>query len=107
MKFIDLFSGLGGFHLALTDQGHKCVYSCEIEDSLRDLYKKNFNIYPDGDITKIDVKKFQVMTFYVLVFLVSLFQRLVIVKDLTMKLQDRCFFICLRSSKSIIQNLFF
>jgi DNA (cytosine-5)-methyltransferase 1 len=57
MKFIDLFAGLGGFHLALTDQGHKCVYSCEIEESLRDLYKKNFNIYPDGDITKIDVKK--------------------------------------------------
>lgn len=57
MKFIDLFAGLGGFHLALSKQGHKCVYACEIGDSLRKFYKKNFNILPDGDVTKIDIKK--------------------------------------------------
>ena len=57
MKFVDLFAGLGGFHLALSGQGHTCVYACEIEDSLRNHYKKNFKIYPDGDITKINIKK--------------------------------------------------
>ena len=57
MKFIDLFAGLGGFHLALASQGHKCVYACEIEDQLRKFYKKNFNILPESDITKIDINK--------------------------------------------------
>lgn len=53
MKFVDLFAGLGGFHLALSKLGHKCVYACEIESHLRTHYKKNFDIYPDGDITKV------------------------------------------------------
>ena len=56
MKFVDLFAGLGGFHLALSKLGHKCVYACEIENYLRNHYQKNFKIYPEGDITKIKSK---------------------------------------------------
>ena len=49
-------AGLGGFHVALSALGHKCVYACEISDSLRKIYEKNFNIDIDGDNTKLDIK---------------------------------------------------
>ena len=40
--FIDLFAGLGGFHLALQQLGCKCVFASEIKDDLRKLYALNF-----------------------------------------------------------------
>lgn len=54
MQFIDLFAGLGGFNLALRKLGHECVFACEINESLSDLYKKNFKIEVEGDIRKIE-----------------------------------------------------
>jgi DNA (cytosine-5)-methyltransferase 1 len=53
MKFIDLFAGLGGFHLGLSKLGHRCVFASEINQSLRDLYKRNFDIEAHGDIKAI------------------------------------------------------
>ncbi|MBR6203048.1 MAG: DNA (cytosine-5-)-methyltransferase, partial [Bacteroidaceae bacterium] len=54
MKFIDLFAGLGGFHLALSRLGHECVFASEIQPKLQELYKINFpNVPIHGDITKI------------------------------------------------------
>ncbi|MBF8294198.1 MAG: dcm [Bacteroidetes bacterium] len=50
MRFIDLFAGLGGFHLALRQLGHECVFASEIDGTLSDLYLKNFGIKPEGDI---------------------------------------------------------
>ena len=57
LKFIDLFAGLGGFHLALEELGHKCVFASEIQPELQKLYAENFpKTQILGDITKIPVK---------------------------------------------------
>lgn len=52
LRFIDLFAGLGGFHLAMTQLGCECVFASELREDLRKLYAINFpgaNIH--GDIT--------------------------------------------------------
>lgn len=54
-RFADLFSGLGGFHLANRQLGGTCVFSSEIDPKLRQLYLKNFGLLPEGDIRRVDV----------------------------------------------------
>lgn len=53
MKFIDLFAGLGGFHQALEQLGHECVFASELHNDLAILYEKNFGIMPSGDIRDV------------------------------------------------------
>lgn len=57
LRFIDLYAGLGGFHLALAELGHRCVFASEIDEDLADLYEKNFGIRPHGDIRAIKVEQ--------------------------------------------------
>jgi len=56
MKFIDLFAGIGGFHKALIELGHRCVFASEIDSTLQDAYEKSWGMKPEGDIRKI-IKK--------------------------------------------------
>lgn len=57
MRFVDLFAGLGGFHLALSRLGHECVFASEIKPKLQKLYRQNFpGVHIEGDITKVDVR---------------------------------------------------
>lgn len=53
MRFIDLFAGLGGFHVGLRRLGHECVFASEIDRGLQELYKKNFGLSPAGDIREV------------------------------------------------------
>lgn len=53
-KYIDLFAGIGGFHLALSSLGAECVYANEWDSFAQKVYKENFGIEPEGDITKVD-----------------------------------------------------
>jgi DNA (cytosine-5)-methyltransferase 1 len=53
-QFVDLFAGLGGFHLALARMGGECVFAVEWKEHLRELYEINHDIKPAGDITLVD-----------------------------------------------------
>lgn len=52
--FIDLFAGIGGFHMALSSLGAKCIFASEWNKESQEVYQKNFNMLPQGDITKIN-----------------------------------------------------
>lgn len=55
LRFIDLFAGLGGFHLAMRRFGHNAVFASEINLELQRLYERNFGLRPVGDIRDVDV----------------------------------------------------
>lgn len=65
--FIDLFAGIGGFHIAMSNLGGECVFASEWDDDCRKTYTANYqkdspkiftNGVPNdnfvGDITKVD-----------------------------------------------------
>lgn len=74
ITFIDLFAGIGGFHLAFHNCGAKCVFASEWDEFARKTYECNFskvdlklfkkNMFA-GDITKVDaasIPDFDVLT---------------------------------------------
>lgn len=55
-NFIDLFAGIGGFHLALHSLGATCVFASEKDEFARQTYQHNFdtqNFEFNDDIRKI------------------------------------------------------
>lgn len=75
MKFIDLFAGIGGFHLAFHSLGAECVFASEIDQHARKTYQHNFesiskNLFKDGmfndDILKVLTPEKEIPDFDVL-----------------------------------------
>ena len=62
IRFIDLFCGIGGFHIAAVNASEqhslvaRCVYASDIDTDAQNAYEANFGIRPDGDITKVNEK---------------------------------------------------
>lgn len=54
--FIDLFAGIGGFRLAMQNNGGQCVFSSEWDSAAKQTYFENYGEIPFGDITKDETK---------------------------------------------------
>lgn len=52
-SFVDLFSGLGGFHVALENLGGEVVFAAEWEPALNALYAENYGLAAWADINKL------------------------------------------------------
>src|SRR5699024_8762114 len=55
MKFIDLFSGIGGFRSALEKNGHECVGFAEIDKFAIQSYKAMYDT--EDEIELVDISK--------------------------------------------------
>ncbi|MBR1472038.1 MAG: DNA cytosine methyltransferase [Lachnospiraceae bacterium] len=52
-KFIDLFSGIGGFHQAMEQLGGKCVFASEIDKFCNAQYERNYGMSSDINIREV------------------------------------------------------
>ena len=56
-NFIDLFSGIGGFHQAMTQLGGTCLLASEIDANCNRIYERNYGMASSGNIRNLDEKK--------------------------------------------------
>lgn len=71
-RFIDLFAGVGGFHLAFEKYGNKCVFASEIEPHCQKVYEKIMVCCQLEISRKLVQMRYRILIFYVQDFRVSL-----------------------------------
>jgi DNA (cytosine-5)-methyltransferase 1 len=63
LTFVDLFSGIGGFHLGLEHAAHgagygiKLQFASDINEPACRVYQENYGDAPEGDVTKIQTSE--------------------------------------------------
>ena len=64
IKYIDLFCGLGAFHTSFNRYNniqnkvkYTCVFACDIDKGIRNIYEENYEIKPEEDNNKINIEK--------------------------------------------------
>lgn len=63
-KFIDLFSGIGGFHQAMEQLGGECVFASEIDKFCNAQYERNYGMSSDiniRDVKEADIPEHEVL----------------------------------------------
>lgn len=55
-KFVDLFSGIGAFHLALESLGGECVFASDIDKYAIETYTENYNMDSNCNIRDVNEK---------------------------------------------------
>ena len=50
LKAVDLFCGIGGFHLAAQDLGIETIFACDLDKAAAQCYAANLGLEPHGDI---------------------------------------------------------
>lgn len=64
IRYIDLFSGIGGFRLGFDKHGYKNVFSCDNDENAAEVYELNFGDESYCDASKIDpndIPEFEVL----------------------------------------------
>lgn len=51
--FVDLFAGIGGFHVALSALGGRAVLASEIDEAAARVYEDNWGLRPAGDVVPL------------------------------------------------------
>ena len=56
MRFVDLFCGIGGFHAALDQLGHECIFAIDIDKHAAAVYEANWG-KPGGFDVHCDIRE--------------------------------------------------